>query len=113
MTDVTVLTSIWLIAAVQLGLQAGNVFNAYRLTRLTGSFRAWTMIILAFLLTTGSSLFGLFILISNPSLITSIVQSIDPLTLVTSYGISIATSVLLFFGIFDLLRRFQHAAKKP
>lgn len=100
-----------MIAVVQLVLQVGNVFNAYRLTRLTGSFRAWTLIILAFTLTTGSSLFSLFIIISNPDLISTLFQQFSVPTLVVSYGISIATSLLLFFGIFDLLRRFQHAGK--
>ena len=110
MADVVVLTAIWTIAVVQLGLQAGNVFNAYRLTKLTGSFRAWTMIILAFMLTTASSLFGLFLLLSNPDLIAGLLQSLNVGTLVVSYAISISTSLLLFFGIFDLLRRFKHAS---
>ena len=112
MSDTTVLTAIWIIAVIQLGLQAGIVLNAYRLTRLTGSFRAWTMIILAFLLTTASSLFGVFIILSNPDQITGIVQSLSLPTLAFSYGISIATSILLFFGIFDLLHRFRNSAKK-
>ena len=113
MTDTTILTAVWLIAVVELSLQAGSVFNAYRLTKLTGSFRAWTMIILAFSLSTASSLFGIFLLLINPNLITSLLQSIDSSTLVLSYGISISTSILLFFGIFDLLRRFKNAATKP
>jgi hypothetical protein len=113
MVDSTVLTAIWAIAALQLSLQAGNVVNAYRLTRLTGSFRAWTMIILAFTLTTGSSLFGQFVLIDNPDLINGLLSSIPIQTLVVSYTISITTSILLFLGIFDLVRRFQHAAKTP
>ena len=112
MADTVVLSAIWIVAVIQLGLQAGIVMNAYRLTRLTGSFRAWTMIILAFLLTTASSLFGLFIILSNPDQITGLLQSFNAPTLVLSYSISVATSVLLFLGIFDLLRRFKHTAGK-
>src|SRR6266436_5764883 len=113
MVDATLLTGMWIIAVLQLGLEAGIVLYAYRLTRLTGSFRAWTMIILAFVLTTASSIFGVFLLLVNPDLITGLVQSISLPTLVFSYAISIATSLLFFFGIFDLVRRFKIAAKKP
>src|SRR5712664_362133 len=109
MADVTLLTGMWIVAVLQLGLEAGIVLYAYRLTRLTGSFRAWTMIILAFILTTASSIFGVFLLLFNPYLITSLVQSISLPTLIISYTISIATSLLFFFGIFDLTRRFKLA----
>jgi hypothetical protein len=113
MIDATLLTGIWIVAVLQLVLEAGIVLYAYRLTRLTGSFRAWTLIIVAFVLTTVSSLSGIFFLVFNPDLITSLIQSISLTTLAFSYAISISTSVLFFFGIFDLVRRFKLAAKKP
>lgn len=113
MADTTILTAIWAVAVVQLVLQAGIVTFAYRLTRLTGSFRAWTMIILAFMLTAASSLMGVFYLLNSPDQITSIISSISLPTLVFSYLVSIATSLLLFFGIFDLTNRFKHAANQP
>jgi len=111
--DVTLLTGMWIVAVLQLMLEAGIVLYAYRLTRLTGSFRAWTMIILAFILTTASSLFGIVLLLLNPDLIAGLVQSISLPTLMVSYAVSIATSLLFFFGVFDLVRRFKLAAKKP
>ena len=111
MADSTILTAIWIIAVIELGLQAGIVLNAYRLTKVTGSFRAWTMIILAFALPTASSLYGIFWIMTNPDQLVNLLQSLSLPTLVFSYSISIATSLLLFFGIFDLLRRFKHAAK--
>src|SRR5437660_11956375 len=113
MADATLLTGMWIIAVLQLILEAGIVFYAYRLTRLTGSFRAWTMIILAFILTTASSVFGIFLLLLNPDLIAGLVQSISLPTLIVSYAVSITTSLLFFFGVFDLVRRFNLAAKKP
>src|SRR2546427_2406051 len=112
MADAPLLTGMWIVAVLQLGLEAGIVLYAYRLPRLTGSFRAWTMIILAFILTTASSVFGIFLLLVNPDLITGLVQSISITTLVASYAVSIATSLLFFFGVFDLVRRFKLAAKK-
>ena len=113
MVDVTILTGMWIIAVLQLILEAGIVLYAYRLTRLTGSFRAWTMIILAFILTTTSSIFGVILLLINPDLIAGLVQSISLPTLIVSYAISITTSLLFFFGVFDLVRRFKLMAKKP
>jgi hypothetical protein len=113
MANATILAGIWIIAVTQLILEAGIVLYAYRLTRLTGSFRAWTMIILAFILTTASNIFGVFFLLDNPDLIAGLVQSISLPTLIVSYTISIATSLLFFFGVFDLVRRFRLAAKKP
>lgn len=113
MSDTTVLTGIWIVAVVQLILEAGIVLNAYRLTKLTGSFRAWTLIIFAFLLTTASSIFGIIYILISPDQITTLLQSLSLPSLILSYSISIATSVLLFFGILDLLRRFKHAAGNP
>jgi hypothetical protein len=113
MADVTLLTGMWIVAVLQLALEAGIVLYAYRLTKLTGSFRAWTMIILAFILTTASSFFGIILLLLNPDLIAGLVQSISLPTLIVSYAVSIATSLLFFFGVFDLVRRFKLAAKKP
>lgn len=113
MVDATILTGMWIIAVLQLILEAGIVLYAYRLTRLTGSFRAWTMIILAFVLTTTSSIFGVILLLINPDLIAGLVQSISLPTLIVSYAISITTSLLFFFGVFDLVRRFKLMAKKP
>src|SRR5215831_19322686 len=113
MTDVVILTSMWAIVAFQLGLQAGIVLNAYRLTKLTGRFRAWTMIILSFLLTAVSSVFGVVYLLTNPDTIANLIASFNIGTLLISYGVSITTSLLLFFGTFDLVRRFKHASNNP
>ena len=113
MTDAVVLTSMWAIVAIQLGLQAGIVMNAYRLTKLTGRFRAWTLIILSFLLTAVSSLFGVVYLITSPDSIGNLISSINVLTLILTYGVSITTSLLLFFGTFDLVKRFKSASSNP
>src|SRR2546426_8431969 len=113
MADAKLLPGMWIVVVLQLILEAGIFLYAYRLTRLTGSFRAWTMIFLPLILTTASSVFGIFLLLDNPDLITGLVQSISLPTLVISYAVSIATSLLFFFGVFDLVRRFKLAAKKP
>jgi len=70
------------------------------------------MIILAFILTTASSVFGIFLLLINPDLIAGLVQSISLPTLIVSYAVSIATSLLFLLRGFDLVRRFKLAAKE-
>ena len=113
MANVTVLTGMWAIIVIQLVLQAGIVANAYRLTKLTGRFRAWTMIILSFVLTAVSSVFGVVYLLMNPDTIASIIGSFDIRALLLTYGVSITTQLLLFFGTFDLVRRFKRASNSP
>src|SRR5207245_7422395 len=113
MADATLLTGMWIVSVLQLILEAGIVLYAYRLTRLTGSFRAWTMIILAFILTTASSVFGIFLLLLNPDLIAGLVQSISLPTFIVSYEVSTATSLLFFFALFDLVRSLKLASKQP
>src|SRR5438105_8775251 len=98
MTDATLLTGMWIVAVLQLILEAGIVLYAYRLTRLTGSFRAWTMIIFAFILTTASSLFAIFLLLLNPDLITGLLYSISLPTYIVLYALSILTSRIFYLS---------------
>ena len=114
MADLVIITTIYIVIALELAAQAGAVFFAYRLTRLTGSFRAWTLIITAFILTTAASVLGLvFLLAINPDQIVSLVQSVGFGTTILSDAVNITAAFLLFFGMFDLVRRFKHTAKKP
>ncbi len=114
MADIVIITSLFMVVALELAAQAGAVYFAYRLTRLTGSFRAWTLIITAFILTTASSVIGLiFLLAINPDQLVSLVQSIGFGTTILSDAVTVAAAFLLFFGMFDLVRRFKHTAKKP
>ncbi len=113
MADAVIITSLYLVVALQLVAQAGAVYFAIRLMRLTGRFRAWTLIITAFVLNTAISVFGLwFLLAFNPDQLTALVQSVGLATTLLSDSVSIAVSFLLFFGVFDLVRRFEHTAKK-
>src|SRR5207245_10640324 len=64
MLDPIVLPTLYFIAVLELIFQAGVVFYAYKVTRITGSFRAWTMIIVAFSLLTIQSVVGLVLTLS-------------------------------------------------
>src|SRR5437660_11674299 len=111
MADATLLTGMWIIAVLQLILEAGIVLYAYRLTRLTGSFRACTLIILAFILTTASSVFGILLLLLNPHLIPGLVQSISLPTLHVSYAVPNTPCLLLLCRLCDLGARYKPAAE--
>ena len=114
MGDTVLITGLYLVVVLEVVVQAGAVYFAYRLTKLTGSFRAWTLIIAAFVLTTGSSVLGLILLLAiNPDQIVSLVQSIGLATTILSDTVNITAAFLLFLGMFDLVRRFQRSAKKP
>ncbi|SRR6266849_4304392 len=113
MADTAWYTGILVVAVLESALYAGAVFFAYRLTKLTGSFRSWTMIIVALLLTTISGLSGLFVLLTSPDAITALVQSIGTPWIMISYSISISTCLLYFFGTHGLVKNFQQVAKKP
>src|SRR6266702_1582600 len=80
--DPIVLPTLYFIAVLELIFQAGVVFYAYKVTRITGSFRAWTMIIVAFSL----------------------------LTILSSMVTAVA-GALLFLGVFGLAKRFESQAK--
>ena len=113
MADTAWYTGILVVAVLELALYAGAVFFAYRLTKLTGSFRSWTMIIAALLLTTISGVSGLVLLLSSPDAITALIQSIGAPWIMVSYTISISTCLLYFFGTHGLVKNFQQAVKKP
>jgi len=112
MADSAWFTGILIVAVLELALYAGAVFFAYRLTKLTGSFRSWTMIIAALLLTTISGLSGLFVVLTSPDAITALVQSIGTPWIMISYAMSISTCLLYFFGTHGLVKNFQQVTKK-
>jgi hypothetical protein len=108
MADVVIISSLYLILALELVAQVGAVFFAYRLTRLTGSFRAWTLIIASFLMTTLTSVVGLFYLLTwNPDQLVSLVQSVGFTTTLVSDSVVVISEFLLFFGIWDMVRTFK------
>ena len=112
MADTAWFTGILIVAVLEMALYAGAVFFAYRLTKLTGSFRSWTMIIAALLLTTISGLSGLFVVLTSPDAITALVQSIGTPWIMISYAMSISTCLLYFFGTHGLVKNFQQVTKK-
>ena len=118
MLDPIVLPTLYFIAVLELIFQAGVVFYAYKVTRITGSFRAWTMIIAAFSLLTIQSVVGLVLTLSLPTdQLASLISSVGATTTLLSSMITAIAGALLFLGVFGLAKRFENhqpeRAKEP
>jgi len=114
MLDPVVIPTLYFISVFQLILQAGVVFYAYRVTKLTGSFRAWTLIIGAFTLLTIRNVVSLFLTLSLPTdQLTALINSIGLVTTILSSAVNIAAGVALFLGMFGLAKRFENQSKAP
>jgi hypothetical protein len=114
MLDPVVIPTLYFISVFQLVLEAGVVFYAYRVTRLTGSFRAWTLIIAAFTLLTIRNVVSLFLTLSLPAdQLSSLIESIGVITTIASSAVNVAAGVALFLGMFGLAKRFEKQSKAP
>ena len=114
MLDPVVIPTLYFITVFQLILQAGVTFYAYRVTKLTGSFRAWTLIIAAFTLLTVRNVVSLVLSLSLPAdQVASLIESVGVVTIIASSAINVVAGVALFFGMFGLVKRFEHQSKAP
>lgn len=90
---------------IQILVQIVAVYFAYRLTRSTGAFLAWTLIIGALILMTVRRVTALFIQLGSLQALTGVVSYIDQVLL------PLAISFLLLGGIFGLVRIFERRLK--
>jgi hypothetical protein len=110
--DPIVLPTLYFIAVLELIFQSGVVFYAYKVTRITGSFRAWTLIIAAFSLLTIQSVVGLALTLSLPAdEIANLISSVGTTTTILSSMVTAIAGALLFLGVFGLAKRFESQAK--
>src|SRR5712664_1952111 len=114
MADTVVISTLYFISVVQLILKTEVLFYAYRVTKLTGSFRAWTLIIAAFTLLTIRNVVSLFLSLSLPAdQLTALINSVGAVALIASSAVNIAAGVALFLGMFGLVKRFENQSKAP
>src|SRR5437773_11570385 len=108
MLDPIVVPTLYFIAIFQLILQAAVFYYAYRVTEMTGSFRAWTLIILAFALLTVRNMLSLVLTPSLPAdQVSSLIESVGVTTTILSSAINLPASTALVLGTFALLKRAQ------
>ena len=112
MLDPIVIPTLYFVSVVQLVLQALVFLYAYKVTKITGSFRAWTLIIAAFAILTVRSVVSLFMTLSLPAnQVSTLIESVGVTTTILSSIVNLAAGVALFLGFFGLAKRFQNQAK--
>jgi hypothetical protein len=96
------------IAVFQLLLIVLAIYYAYRITRLIGSFWAWSLLILSFVLTLGGNLLSLSLLIPlSEQQIVALLSAVGPAAVWLSQILSIFTSVLLTAAMYGLYQIFK------
>ena len=112
MLDPVVLPTLYFITVVELILQALVFLYAYRITKITGSFRAWTLIIAAFAILTIRNVISLLLTLTLPAdQVSTLIESIGVTTTILSSVVNLAAGVALFLGFFGLVKRFQNPSK--
>jgi hypothetical protein len=94
---------------LELILDLAAVFYAYRLTKLTGSFRGWILMILALVLITvqGTSSIVSLIVFFPEAQLESLVSTVGTAAIIQGAVIGIAVSGSLFGAMFELYRTFK------
>src|SRR2546428_10996709 len=114
MLDPVVLPTFYFISVFRLILQAGVVLYAYRVTKLTGSLRAWTLIIVAFTILTVRNEVSLFLSLSLPAdQLASLIDSVGVVKLIATSAVNVVAGVAMFLGMFGLAKRFENQSKTP
>jgi cell shape-determining protein MreD len=94
------ITTVFL-GVLQIVVQLVAVFFAYRLTKITGIFRAWMLIILALVLMTARRFTALVIQLGSLPAETGTISFIDQIVLPS------IISIILVLAMYDLLRTFS------
>lgn len=89
------------LGVVQILVQLGAVYLAYRLTKITGAFLAWSLVIIALVLMTVRRVTALMIEIGSIPALGGSIAFIDRILL------PLAISILLLFAMNGLVRTFQ------
>ncbi len=112
MADPVVLPTLYFIAVVEVVLQALIFLYAYRVSRITGSFRAWTLIVVGFAILAIQNVVGLVTTLTLPSAeINALIDSTGAATIILSTSVNLAAAFVLFFGFYGLVKKFQNQPK--
>lgn len=94
------------LGVTQILAQLGAVYLAYRLTKTTGAFLAWSLVIIALVLMTVRRVTALMIELGSMPALGGSIAFIDRILL------PLAISILLLFGIYDLVRAFERQSHR-
>jgi hypothetical protein len=97
----------------ELVLDTLAVFFAYRLTKITGSFRGWILVIIAVALFTFQNLVSLVetVLFFPVAQLLQLIQSIGTASFIFSSALGMALSLTLFLAMFELYRTFKRVTQ--
>src|SRR5437773_2111667 len=96
------------IAAFQLLMITLAIYYAYRIAKIIGSFWAWSLLIVSFVLTLGRNLLSLALLIPLPEdKLRALLNSLGPAAIWRSQILSILTSLLLTGAMYGLHQLFN------
>jgi hypothetical protein len=114
MLDPVVIPTLYFFSVLELVLQGLVFFYAYRISKITGSFRAWTLIIIAFAVLTIRNVVSLMLTLTLPAdQVATLIESIGVTTTIVSSAVNLVAAVALFLGFFGLVKRFQNPPKSP
>lgn len=103
MVDVVIL----ILGIAQIVLQLGVAYLAYRLTKITGIFLAWSLVIIALILMTMRRVTALMMEMGLITALGGSVAFIDRILL------PLAISILLLLAMYGLVRTFKRQLKRP
>jgi hypothetical protein len=93
---------------VNLVLDVGAAYYCYRLTRITGGFRAWWLLIAFTVLFTVQSFFGVpYQIITSTGLLAGSTETALVGTALLTVALGLAMSLLLFLAMFEIFRTFK------
>jgi hypothetical protein len=106
-------TLLYGIAVFQIFLIVVAIYYAYRVTRLIGSFWAWSLLILTFVLTLGRNLLSLTLLLGlSEDQIVAQFNSLGTAAVWPGQILTIVTSVLLTISMYGIHQIFSRRATK-
>ena len=107
-------TIIYAYTLLELALDIAAVIYAYRLTKITGAFRGWILMILAVVLITlqGTSSILTLAFFFPESQLESLINSVGFAALAQGAVIGVAVSLSLFGAMFELYRTFKRVQSK-
>lgn len=114
MLDPVVLPTLYFLSVLELVLQALVFLYAYRISKITGSFQAWTLIIISFAILTVRNAVSLLLTLTLPAdQVSSLIESVGVTSTILSSAVNLIAAVALFLGFFGLVKRFQGQPKSP
>jgi hypothetical protein len=95
-------------------LDVGAVYYALKLSKITGLFRGWLLMIAALILISISGLISLveYVLVFPVTQLEAIVSQLGIISFLASSGIGISATILMFLSMFELFRTFKKLNEK-